>query len=132
VKTVRLVDGAVRTTLPDSRLGFAAGSADLDPDVDAELAPVVAAYRATPGPVRVEGFVAFWGDDAYRARLSQQRATAVAQALTRLGVAPSDVTAMGRGAADGPGASTTNGAFDEAKVVAAGIRRVVITIEPRR
>jgi outer membrane protein OmpA-like peptidoglycan-associated protein len=130
--TVRLASGAVQTTLPDSRLGFAPGTADLPSDADQVLEPVAAAYRATPGPVRVEGFVAFWGDDAYRARLSQARAAAVAAVLVRLGVAPGDITAVGRGAADRPDASTTAGVFDEAKVVAHGIRRVVVTVDPRR
>lgn len=129
-RTVRLATGAVQTTVPDSRLGFAPGSADLSPDAEQALAPVAAAYRDAPGPVQVEGYVAFWGDDGYRDRLAQARAAAVARVLAKLGVAPADLTVTGRGAADGAGASTTNGVFDEAKVVAGGIRRVVITVDP--
>ena len=128
--TARLPGGAVATTIPDSRLGFAPGSAVLAPGAEEALAPVVVAYRSAPGRVRVDGFVAFWGDEPSRAALSQARAAAVAAALVTLGVAAADVTATGRGAADGPAASMTGGRFDEAKVVAGGIRRVVVTIEP--
>lgn len=129
-RTVELPGGGVETTIPDSRLGFTPGSAALAPDADSVLAPVAAAYHRAPGPMRVEGFVAHWGDEPYRAGLSQDRAEAVAGLLIALGVAPSDITATGRGAADGPEASTTNGVFDEAKVVANGIRRVVVTSIP--
>ena len=131
VATEDLPGGAVAATIPDSRLGFAPGSADLAPDAGEALAPVLDAYRRAPGAVRVEGFVAFWGDEGSRAALSQARADGVARLLVSLGVAPGDVSATGRGAADGPDASTTNGAFDEEKVVANGIRRVVVTVRPR-
>ncbi|MDN5933037.1 MAG: OmpA family protein [Pseudonocardia sp.] len=132
VATVAGPGGVVETTLPDSLLGFGPGSAELAPDATAALAPVVAAYRRAPSRVLVAGFVALWGSESYRAELSQRRADAVARMLGSLGVAAADMTAEGRGAADGPAASTTGGRFDEAKVVANGIRRVVVTVEPRR
>jgi flagellar motor protein MotB len=131
VRTVELAGGGVEATIPDSRLGFPPGSADLAPDAAEALAPVVDAYRRAPGRVEVAGYVAYWGDPASGVALSQARADAVARLLVSLGIPAVDVFPVGRGAADGIGASTVDGRFDEAKVVAAGICRVVITLSPR-
>lgn len=128
--TERAADGSFVVTVPDSRLGVAPGSATLSAGADEALAPIVERYRGSGYRVRVEGFVAFWGDEAYRVALSAERAAAVGARLVELGVAPADLTTVGRAAADGPEASTTAGAFDEPKVVAAGIRRVVVYLEP--
>lgn len=130
VGTVELAGGVIESTIPDSRLGFAPGSAELAPDAAQALAPIVAAYRRAPGSVQVAGYVAFWGEESYRASLSRARADAVGRLLLTLGVAPGDLTTTGLGAADGPEASTTGGRFDESKVVANGIRRVVVTLTP--
>lgn len=123
---------ATEITLPDARLGFSAGSAELRGDPGAALAPVLEAVaEAGPGHrVRVAGFVAHWGDDGYRATLSQARADAVAAWLVAHGLPRGSVVAEGRGAADGPEASRTDGEFDEQKVSRNGVRRVVVTIEP--
>jgi len=128
-RTVVSSDGVVEVTLPDSRLGFAPGSAALADGADEALEPIVARYREGRYRIGVEGFVAFWGDEGYRATLSSARAEAVSRRLVELGVSPSDITSAGRGAADGPEASTTAGEFDEQKVVANGLRRVVVRLD---
>lgn len=58
VATAELPGGAVETTVPDSRLGFAPGSADLAPDAAAAFTPVLAAYGRGPARVTVAGYVA--------------------------------------------------------------------------
>ena len=50
--------------------------------------------------------------------------------LAAEGVPVERITAIGRGASDGPDASLTGGVFDEAKVQAKGLRRVVVTVKP--
>lgn len=130
--TATFADGTVEIAIPDARLGFGPGSADLAPGVELALLPVLDAVAAVGGRCRVAvtGFVAYWGSESYRAGLSQARADAVAGWLADHGVRESDITAVGAGAADGPEASQTAGRFDEAKVAAGGIRRVVVSIRP--
>jgi outer membrane protein OmpA-like peptidoglycan-associated protein len=127
VTTHALPGDGIEITLPDARLGFTPGSADLAPEAGDVLHPIVDAYR--PGlRIEVTGVVAFWGDEAYRSGLSQDRADAVGAWLIEHGVPADAVVAVGAGAIDGPAASTTGGAFDESKVTATGIRRVVVTV----
>lgn len=128
--TIALPGGAVQITLPDARLGFAPGSADLAPEAAAALAPIVDAVRGSRYAVRVTGYVAHWGEESYRARLSGARADAVGGWLIAHGVAPETVTTEGVGAADGPDASQTGGEFDETKVARNGIRRVTVLLQP--
>lgn len=130
--TAQLPDGSVQFTLPDARLGFSPGSAELSGEVAAVLAPVVdAARQAGDGcRVRVTGYVAFWGDEPYRAQLSQARAAAVAGWLSGNGVDAGSLVVVGAGAADGPDASYTDGRFDEQKVARNGVRRVVVMLDP--
>jgi outer membrane protein OmpA-like peptidoglycan-associated protein len=130
VATRHAADGSVVTTLPASRLGFTEGSWQLSADADHLLSDIVGTARDGRHAVEVTGYVAFWGSEAYRADLSTKRATAVADRLVASGVPASQVTAVGGGAADGPEASQTDGQFDEAKVRAAGLRRVVVTVRP--
>jgi outer membrane protein OmpA-like peptidoglycan-associated protein len=119
--------GGIEFMLPDARLGFLPGSADLAPEAGDVLRPIVGAYR--PGlRVEVTGVVAYWGDETYRSRLSQDRADAVRGWLLTHGVPAGAVVAVGAGALDGPEASTTRGVFDESKVTGNGIRRVLVTV----
>lgn len=130
-ETLQLSDGTVEITLPDARLGFAPGSAEIAPEAGADLQPIVDAF--TPGAaVRVTGVVAFWGDEGYRQRLSQDRADAVSRWLVSHGIPAHSVLCIGAGAVDGPDASTTNGRFDERKVAENGIRRVVVNLSHKR
>lgn len=124
-------DGSVEITLPDTRLGFAPGSAVLAPEAAVVLQPVVDAW--SPGHVvRVAGVVAFWGDEGYRQRLSQDRAVVVGGWLVEHGVPADAVVSMGAGAMDGPEASMTNGRFDERKVTENGVRRVVVALSQKQ
>lgn len=130
VKTVPGPAGERVTNLPASRLGFREGSWALGPDADSALVDVVAAARDGRHVVEVVGYVAFWGPEDYRAQLSTRRAQAVADRIVAAGVPAELVTAVGAGAADGAAASQNGGLFDEAKVSAAGLRRVVVTVRP--
>lgn len=127
----RTEDDVIVATLPASSLGFTEGSAELPVDADVALADVLAVARAGGHRIQVDGYVAHWGSEQYRAELSEDRAAAVAARLVALGVPADLVGTAGLGAADGPDASMTSGHFDEVKVRSAGIRRVVVTLTPR-
>jgi hypothetical protein len=132
VITRKGADGTVVAVLPAARLGFTEGSAVLPADADPALDEVVALASSADYRVEVAGYVAYWGTADYRQELSTARAGAVADRIVSRGVPASLVDAVGRGAADGPDASRSRGVFDEAKVRAAGLRRVVITLTPVR
>ena len=130
VTTLRGRDGTTVTTLPASRLGFREGSAELPAGADQVLADLITRARGGDVDVQVDGYVAWWGSSEYQQGLSEARARAVADRLVAGGVPARRVAAAGRGAADGPQASQTAGVFDEAKVLRAGLRRVVVTVRP--
>lgn len=129
VTSVTGPNGEVTTTLSDVVLGFAGDSAALSQsarDLLRETAVRINA-RLTDRPdavVTVRGYTADPPPSTPESRrqLSQQRAKAVAAALT--GWIPNQVVAVGDGAAPGTTA-VVNGAFDEDR--ASQMRRVEIT-----
>ncbi|MEU7789100.1 OmpA family protein [Amycolatopsis sp. NPDC049159] len=121
--------GEVTTTVSDAALGFAGDSAVLSEsagDLLRSLAGSITAGR-TSAPVTVRGFAADppGSTDAGRRELAEQRARAVAGALTGAGVTQR-VDATGTGTEPGVTAMT-GGRFDEA--AAARMRRVEITYQ---
>jgi outer membrane protein OmpA-like peptidoglycan-associated protein len=121
--------GQITTTVSDAALGFAGDSAVLSEsarDLLRSLAGTIRAGRAS-APVTVRGFAADppGSTDAGRRELAEQRARAVAGALTGAGVTQR-VDAGGTGTEPGVTA-VTGGRFDEA--AAARMRRVEITYQ---
>jgi outer membrane protein OmpA-like peptidoglycan-associated protein len=84
--------------IPDTL--FSPGSAYLYHDADLILQPVVRWLRIAGRSVRVVGHTASWGSTAYRRRLSEERAGAVAARLTALGADPAQITAAGVGSTE--------------------------------
>ncbi|MGH4023099.1 MAG: OmpA family protein, partial [Pseudonocardiaceae bacterium] len=130
ISSVTGPDGAVTTTLSDRVLGFAGDSAALSPAALGLLADTAARIntRLSGQPdtsVTVRGYTADppGSTQVGRLQLSQERARAVAAALTAAGVTNKIVT-IGGAAAPGPSAMV-GGAFDEARATA--MRRVEIT-----
>ncbi|WP_318307659.1 OmpA family protein [Amycolatopsis solani] len=121
--------GEVTTTVSDTALGFTGNSAVLSEsarDLLRSLAGSITAGRSD-APVTVRGFAADppGSTDAGRRELAEQRARAVAGALTGAGVTQR-VDATGTGTEPGVTA-VTGGRFDEA--AAARMRRVEITYQ---
>ena len=121
--------GEVTTTVSDAALGFAGDSAVLSEsarDLLRSLAGSITAGRGN-APVTVRGFAADppGSTDAGRRELAEQRARAVAGALTEAGLTQR-VDATGTGTQPGVTA-VTGGRFDEA--AAARMRRVEITYQ---
>lgn len=121
--------GEVTTTVSDTALGFAGDSAVLSEsarDLLRSLAGSITA-GASRAPVTVRGFAADppGSTDAGRRELAEQRARAVAGALTEAGVTQR-VDASGTGTQPGVTAMT-GGRFDEA--AATRMRRVEITYQ---
>lgn len=77
---------------------FAAGSAELRPDTQQELAPI--ARMLAPGGgygAEIVGHVASWGSESYRDQLSAARAATIRDSLVALGANPAAMTARGAG-----------------------------------
>ena len=120
--------GQLQQSIPSDLLGFSLDSAQLGPDADTLLQPLVQRALAERRPVQVVGHTDPRGTAAHNAELATQRATAVSDRLSKLGLPPELlIPPSGVGAtADAPDAGYTDGRIDESKC--AGLRRVVISL----
>ncbi|WP_073261347.1 OmpA family protein [Cryptosporangium aurantiacum] len=119
---------ATRVSIPSSLL-FAADSADLQPEADGVLDPVVdQLQKDAEATAIVAGHTANYGDAGYRKDLSTRRAQAVVTALSARGVNTARLESVGYGAERPAVEEFVNGRHDTA--AAARNRRVEIEIRP--
>ncbi|HET7409289.1 MAG TPA: OmpA family protein [Paracoccaceae bacterium] len=114
---------ALLVTLP-SQVTFAFDSANIQPQFYPALNNVAATLQQYPSSyVDIVGHTDSTGDDAYNQRLSEQRASAVAQYLVSRGVNPARLQSYGMGESQ-PVASNATSSGQQAN------RRVEILITP--
>lgn len=114
----------------DTDVLFAFGSAALTPAADADLDRAAAVLTAQPDRrVSVQGHTDSQGDDAFNQRLSEQRATAVREALAgKLGAGWTfDVQGFGESRPVAPETTETGQPYAEGQ---ARNRRVELTVQP--
>lgn len=95
--------------LNDARIEFATSSAAISSNSQLLLDEVATAVRACPGRLRIEGHTDNTGSAAFNARLSQNRAESVREALITRGVPSNRLVARGFGSSQ-PIATNTNAA----------------------
>lgn len=89
-------------------VNFASGSYAIPASADGEIASIAQVMKANPGlKIRVDGFTDSTGSAALNARLSEQRANAVKDALVAKGVAADQLTIRGNGPANPIGDNAT-------------------------
>ena len=96
IDAVAAVGSAVRLSL-DAAVLFDSGSAVLKPEAEDTLARAAEAIAGRDGRVRIEGHTDSEGDAPANLRLSEQRATAVRDALAARGVDASRLEIVGHG-----------------------------------
>lgn len=131
VTSVQGPDGSIKNILPDSVLGFAGDSAQLNPTADTVLTPIVDQARDHQAMVNVTGHSVQLRGSPPTMTLSETRARAVANRLIQLGL-PSDrlgrVTGVGPTADPPLVAYNADGTFNEEE--ASRYRRVIVDLIP--
>lgn len=106
-------DAGISVPLPEAVL-FDFDSAVLRPDAAEELGLVAGLAAAYPdATIEIGGHTDAVGDEAYNQRLSEQRATAVRDALSVLGVPGDRMTATGHGESQPVAPNTAPGGADD-------------------
>ena len=86
-----------RRLLGQSTINFRTASAVISANSQSLLDRIADVAKGCPGDLVVEGHTDNVGDAAYNKNLSRQRAQAVVDALTKLGIDPNRLTASGFG-----------------------------------
>lgn len=101
---------------------FETGKADLKPGAAERLRPLATYLQQNPSVhVRIDGHTDSQGSGSFNQQLSQARASAVASALSSMGVDPSRIQAVGHGEADPVATNATEAGRQEN-------RRVEVTL----
>jgi len=91
---VRSVDGGVEVKLPEAAL-FDFGKANLNQNASVVIGRSATLVNRSTKPVRIEGHTDNVGTREYNQKLSEERASVVAQALMTKGVASNRITTRG-------------------------------------